>query len=125
MNTLKINKSRTDVFTSSDIDFRIDGPTAFLDHFDLHGESLSLKGQGRLELDRRVNLRFYTLLGGEKSYLKPFHLLAKRTSENLLQILVTGTVDNLRWSTEMGPRLKELFPEQQIIANPRMRNTGR
>lgn len=126
VNTLRISsKSRPDAFTASNINFRIDGPTAYFDNFDLHGDSLSLKGQGRMEFDQRVYLKFYSLLGGESSYFQPFKLLAKQTSENLLQIFVTGTVDNLKVSQEMGPGWKELFPGQPVIANPRARQARR
>ena len=125
LNTLRIKKSRTDVFNESSIDFRIDGPTLFFDRFDLHGDSLSLKGRGRMEFDQRVYLKFYSLLGGEKLYAKPLLPWAKQTSENLLQIYVAGTVDKLRVSQEMGPGWKELFPNQPAMAHPRQPETRR
>lgn len=115
---LKVVKSRPDVFTTSNIDFRIDGSTAYLDRFDLHGGSLSLKGRGWIAMDRRLNLQFYSLLGGEGMFPKVTRRFAGQTSANLLQILVSGTLDNLKWSREMLPGWNELFPDPQGIAKP-------
>ena len=120
LNIMRISRSPPDVFTDANINFRIDGPTAYFSNFDLHGESLSLKGQGRMELDRRVFLKFYSLLGGERMYSKWMRPFVKETSERLLQIYVTGTADNLKVSQEMGPGWKELFPNQTVAGDARV-----
>ena len=119
VNTMKLRKSRPDVFSSSNIDFRVNGTTAYLDHFDLHGESLTMKGRGWIALDRRVDLQFYSLLGGERNYWKFVRPLAGQTSQNLLQILVSGTVDNLDFSRKVLPGWNDLFPEPVVATEPR------
>ena len=81
-------RTKPDTFTSSDIQFNIDGAYVNLDQFDLHGDSLSLKGQGWIAMNRQLKVAFYTLPGGEKSWL-PF---AKRLSQQAWQILVDGTL---------------------------------
>lgn len=114
LNTMRISRSRSDVFTDANLNFQIDGPTAYFGNLDLHGESLTLKGQGRIELDQRVFLKFYSLLGGEKMYSKWMRPFAKETSERLLQIFVTGTLGDMKVSQEMGPGWTEFFPNQGV-----------
>lgn len=112
VNTLRVRDARPDVFSSSDIDFTIDGPHLYLSRFDLHGESLSLKGRGWIGFDRRINLSFYTILGGENRWLPIVRPFVGQASQQLLQIPVTGTLDNMQWDRKVLPGLNDLFPEQ-------------
>lgn len=112
-------RTRPDTFTSSDITFNIDGAYLNLEQFDLHGASLSLKGQGWIAMDRRLKLAFYTLLGGEKHWLPGL----KRWSKQWWQIVVSGTIDSMRWSGKALPALNDLFldPPQTARATTRAR----
>ena len=112
VNALRSRRTSPDAFTSSDIDFTINGPYFNLNQFDLHGDSLSLKGKGWIAMDRQLNIVFHTILGGEKGWLPSWRQFASRTSEQLLRILITGTVDNMEMTPEVLPGLNGFFPEQ-------------
>lgn len=112
INTMRVRNAAPDVFSSSDIDLTIEGPYVNLDRFDLHGESLSMKGRGWISLDRRLNLQFYTILGGENRWLPLVRPLVGQASQQLLQITADGTLDNMQWTREVLPGLNDLFPEQ-------------
>lgn len=112
VNALRSRKTSPDAFTSSDIDFTINGPYFNLNQFDLHGDSLSLKGRGWIAMDRQLNIVFHTILGGEKGWLPSWRQFASRTSQQLLRILVTGTIDDMQMTPEVLPGLNDIFPEQ-------------
>ena len=116
INTMRVRNTPADVFSSSDIDLRIEGPDVYLSRIDLHGESLSLKGRGWLSFDRRASLEFYSILGGEKGWLPLVRPLVGQASQQLLRIAANGTIDNLQWTRELLPgaraALNDLFPEQ-------------
>ena len=112
MNVIRINRTSPDVFTSGDIDFTINGRYFNLNRFDLHGDSLSLKGEGWIAMDRQLNIVFHTILGGEKRWWPSLRQLASRTSQQLLRIVVTGTIDDMRMTPEVLPGLNDLLPEQ-------------
>gem|GEM_PF-6304460 len=120
VNNLK-RHTRPDVFTSSDIAFNIDGAYVNLEQFDLHGESLSMKGRGWIGMDRRLELAFYSILGGEQNWFKAALPFGKMMSRGTWQILVTGTLDKMRWAGQALPGFNELLLEQAEQTTPRRR----
>jgi hypothetical protein len=116
LDELRVRETGPGVFTSSDVDFRIQGDIIYFDRFDLHGESLTLKGyRGEMGLDRHLNLDFYTIVGGEKRWVPFMRPLVGEASRQFLRIHITGTPDDLRMRREVLPALNEtlqqLFPE--------------
>ena len=107
VNNLK-RHTRPDVFTSSDIVFNIEGAYLYLEQFDLHGESLSMKGRGWIGMDRSLELAFYSILGGEQNWLRAALPFGKLMSRGTWQILVSGTLDKMRWTGQALPALPSL-----------------
>lgn len=113
LNYLKVRNAPPDVFSSGKMAFDLKGPYLNLSQFDLHGESLSLKGKGWLALDRRLDIAFYSILGGEKSWRKSIIPMLGQASQQVLEIRVQGSIDRPKWSRNVLPGLNELFLGQQ------------
>ena len=115
LNEMRVTQEDPRAFTASDLDFRIQGDHLYFSRFDLHGESLTLKGQGEMGFDRRILIDFYTILGGENRWLPFMRNMVGQASKQFLMIRVSGTLDNIQMTREVLPGLNErlqiLFPE--------------
>jgi hypothetical protein len=112
---LSIRRPDTTAFTSSDIDFRIQGEVAYFDRINFNGDVLSLRGRGEMNLDRQIALSFYTLVGHGELPAPVLKALLRQASKQLLLIHVAGTLDEPQMTREALPLLKEtldqIFPE--------------
>ena len=115
LSILSLRPPDTTAFTSSDVDFRLQGEQIYLDRVDFFGDAISLKGNGWMDLNRRVNLDFYALVGREEFQLPVIRMLLAEASRNILLIQVVGDMDNPQVIKKPLPELDEtlqrLFPE--------------
>ena len=115
LSVLSLRDPDDTAFTSSDIDFRINGEQMYLDRIDFSGDVLSLKGQGWMDLNRQINLNFYALVGREEFQLPIVKTLLAEASRSILLIQVVGTVDQPQVIRKALPDLDEtlqrIFPE--------------
>ena len=95
--------------------FRSNGEQIYLDRIDFSGDVLSLKGKGWMDVNRRVNLDFYALVGREEFQLPLVKTLLTQASKNMLQIQAVGTVDQpqliRKALPELDDTLQRIFPE--------------
>src|SRR5436189_5446421 len=56
---LSIQRPDSTAFTNSNIDFRIEGDDLAFDRIDFSGDAISLKGRGRMNGQRQIELKFY------------------------------------------------------------------
>jgi hypothetical protein len=111
---LSIQRPDTTAFTNSNIDFRIEGDDLAFDRIDFSGDAISLKGKGRMNGQRQIDLKFYPLVGREERQLAIFRPLVGKTGQEFMLIEVTGTLDHPEIDRRVFPRLDELaqlFPE--------------
>lgn len=112
---LTISPPDTTAFTSSEIDFRIEGEQVYLDKINFHGDAVSLKGYGEMNLDRQIDLKFYTLVGQREFDWQLLRYLVQQASSQILAIRVTGTLDDPDPRQLPLPAIKDalqqLFPE--------------
>lgn len=106
-------------FTTSDIDFRVEGDDLEFTRLEFKGDAVSLQGKGRMNGAREIDLKLYSRLGrDEYALLRP---LQREASREFLLIEVTGPLDNPSVQRQAFPRLNEtlqqLFPElaQQAV----------
>ena len=115
LSVLSLRDPDDTAFTSSDIDFRINGEQIYLDRIDFSGDVLSLKGKGWMDLNRQINLNFYALVGREEFQLPLVKTLLAEASKSILLIQVEGTVDQPQVIRKALPDLDEtlqrIFPE--------------
>ena len=116
LNILSIRPPDRTAFTTSDIKFRIEGEHIHFRQADFNGDTISLKGDGWMNLDREINLNFYTIVGSDKYPIPIVSPLLGKASRQFMVIHVTGTVDAPETSREAFPSLNErfqqLFPEE-------------
>ncbi len=115
LKVLSIRRPDRTGFTSSDIDFRIQGEHVYFDRINFNGDAVSLKGRGELALDRQIDLEFYTLVGRREFEPPALRALLQQASSQMLLIHVTGTLDQPHLTREALPMIKEtlqqMFPE--------------
>ena len=90
LSVLSLRDPDDTAFTSSDIDFRVNGEQIYLDRIDFSGDVLSLKGKGWMDLNRQINLDFYALVGREEFQLPLVKALLAEASKSILLIQVVG-----------------------------------
>jgi hypothetical protein len=112
---LSIQRPNSTAFTNSNIDFRIQGDELELDRIDFSGDAISLKGKGRVNNQRQLDLKFYPLVGREERQLAIFRPLLGQTGQEFMLIEVTGPIDQPEIHRHAFPRLDaqlaQLFPE--------------
>jgi len=112
---LSIRQPDTTAFTNSEIDFRVQGEHVYLDRINFYGDAISLKGSGEMDLDRRIDLKFYSLVGRGEVDLPVVRAVVRQASKQLLLIHVTGTLDDPQLTRDPLPLLKgtleQIFPE--------------
>jgi hypothetical protein len=105
----------TTAFTSSEIDFRIQGEHLYLDRINFNGDAISLKGHGEMNLDRQIDLKFYTLMGRGELPLPAVRAMLRLASRQILLIQATGTLEEPHFTKEPLPMLRDtldqIFPE--------------
>jgi hypothetical protein len=118
-----VNNVDRNAFTTSSIDFRIEGDDLELDRIELAGDAITLKGRGRLTSAREIDMKLYTQVGRDEAYLPIFRPLVGDVSRQFLLFEVTGSVDrpvvNRQVFPNLNERLQELFPELAQIGSPR------
>jgi hypothetical protein len=123
---LSIRRPDRTAFTSSDIDFRIQGEHLYFDRINFHGDAISLKGRGEMNLDREINMEFYTLVGRREWDPPALRALLQQAAQQILLIRATGTLDQPHLTREALPMVREtleqLFPE--VAARNQNARTG-
>ena len=112
---LNFHRPDTTAFTSSEIDFRIQGEHLYLDRINFNGDAISLKGYGEMNLDRQIDLKFYALMGRGELPLPALRALLRQASRHILLIQATGSLEKPHFTKEPLPMLREtldqIFPE--------------
>jgi hypothetical protein len=115
LSLLSVKRPDTTAFSSSEIDFRIQGEHLYLDRINFNGDAVSLKGHGEMNLDRKIDLKFYALVGRGELPLPALRALLRQASRQMLLIQVTGTLEKPQFTQEPLPMLREtldqIFPE--------------
>ncbi|MDX1945165.1 MAG: AsmA-like C-terminal region-containing protein, partial [Pirellulaceae bacterium] len=112
---LAVRQPDKTAFTTSDIDFRIEGDDLAFDRIDFSGDAISLKGKGRMNGQREIDLKFHPQVGRDEFHLPIFRPLVGEASRQFMLIEVTGTLDQPQMQRQVFPqldeRLQDLFPE--------------
>lgn len=112
---LSIQRPEKSAFTNSNMNFDIEGEDLTFRDFDLSGETLGLKGKGRISRHKELDLKFYTQLAREDRQLPVMRPWIGEAGRQFMLIEVTGTLDEPRFNKQVFPRLNErmqlLFPE--------------
>ncbi len=121
MRTMRTGSRDRTAFTESDMEFRVQGNHLYFDRLDLQGDALTMKGVGEMNVDREIDLSFYTVVGREDAYFPLVRPLLGMASRRFLVVRAGGTIDEPIMSREVLPglndTLRQLFPEE--LTEPR------
>jgi hypothetical protein len=120
LSLLSIRRPNDTAFTSSDLDFRIQGDRIYFDHIDFQGDAISLEGRGEMDFERTLNLTFDASVGRDDN--RPISLILrpilKEAGRRLTSIRVTGTlqVPNIEAIAlpDVNQGFQQVFPEARI-----------
>jgi hypothetical protein len=102
-------------FTTSDIDFRVEGDDLAFERIDFSGDAISLKGKGRMNSQGEIDLKFHPLMGREERFIPLVRPIVGETGRQFLLVEVTGPLPDPQVKRTVFPQLDEqlaqLFPE--------------
>ena len=101
---LKFKEPDTTAFTTSNMDFRVHGEDIYFDRIDFSGDSISLRGHGRMNLDTEIDFNFYTIVGRSEFVIPLISPLLGLASRQFLRIQIDGTLG------QPNPPLREVLP---------------
>jgi hypothetical protein len=102
---LRVRVPDRNAFTSSVVDFRVEGPRAYLDTIELSGDAISLVGNGEIDFDSHVNLTLRPIMGEAQSQLPAMKRFMGGASGQFMLVHVDGTVAEPVTTTEAFPTL--------------------
>ena len=104
---LRVKNLASTVFDEGNADFGIHGEDLDVDRMELIGNAISLVGNGKMNLEKEIDLNFYTVAGRIRNEIPLISDLLKAGSQQILWIKVDGTVDEPQTSKEVMPALNE------------------
>lgn len=113
---LRIKPPDETAFTSSDLQYHIEGDRVYFDNIHFDGDAIDLDGSGDMTLDRAINLTFHTSLGSSDLRDFIFRPIFKEAGKQLLEITVTGTLDDPQVNREPLRNIRENI--QNILPYP-------
>jgi AsmA-like C-terminal region len=115
LNTLRIKEPFDTAFDEGRVDFTVRGEDIDVDRIELNGDALSVIGNGSANLNRQIDLDFYTMMGRNRFEIPVVSALFRAGSQQVWWIQVDGNMDNPRTTHNILPgvnqSLKMLFPE--------------
>lgn len=105
LKVLRVKAPDRNAFGSSLVDFRIEGPHAYLDTIELSGDAISLVGTGEVDFDTNLKLVFRSIMGDAEEQLPVMKRVLGGASGQFMVIHVDGTLAQPELSTEAFPTL--------------------
>ncbi|MFM7107171.1 MAG: hypothetical protein ACKOZU_00945 [Planctomycetaceae bacterium] len=110
---LRVRAPDRNAFSSSVVDFRIEGPRAYLDSIELSGDAISLVGAGEVDVDTNLSLTFRSIMGEAETQLPVLKRVMGGASGQFLLVHVDGTLAEPVTSTEAFPTLAAALQQFQ------------
>jgi len=102
---LRVKAPDRTAFESGTVDFRIEGPRAYLDTIELSGDAISMVGAGEVDFDSNIRLTFRPIMGESETQLPAMKRLLGGASGQFMLVHVDGTLGEPVTSTEAFPTL--------------------
>jgi hypothetical protein len=110
---LRIKSPDLNAFGSSIVDFRIEGPRAYLDNIELSGDAISLVGNGEIDFDSNVHMTFRSIMGDSATQLPAMKRVLGGASGQFMLIHVDGTLPHPEMTSEAFPTLAAAIQKLQ------------
>ncbi|MFM8986869.1 MAG: hypothetical protein ACKONH_12600 [Planctomycetia bacterium] len=102
---LRVKAPDRNAFSTSLVDFRSEGPRAYLDTIELSGDAISLVGNGEIDFDSNIKLTFRPIMGDSERQLPAMKRLLGGAGGQFMLVHVDGTLANPEPTTEAFPTL--------------------
>lgn len=113
---LRLRQADSTAFDTGNIDFVIQGETVDFRKLEFLGDTISLIGNGKMNLDWDIDLNFYSIMGRNKINIPLISELYRAGSQKTLWINVTGKLNNPQTNRHVLPQLNDSL--QQIFQPP-------
>ena len=113
LKVLSLRAPDTRAFSSSNINFRLEGGHIYFDRIHFSGDAISLRGTGEMDLDKNVQLTFYTVVGRDQFTVPLLSDVLGGASQQLMAIDVTGPLDHPQVVKKALPAVTEALQEIQ------------
>jgi len=120
LKVLSVRPPDATAFDRADMDFRVRGEHIVFDRLDFIGDAVSFYGKGEMDLQRQVRLNFYSLVGRSELNLPLIRNLVGEASQHILQIHMTGPLENPKITREAFPGVNEVLSRLQNPAPRRI-----
>lgn len=110
---LSIRLPDTKAFSSSDIEFRIEGEHVYFDRLDFNGDAVSLLGKGEMDFQQNIRLTFHAILGRGEPTMPLVRELFSGAAKQIMLIHVNGTLQNPEMRREALPGLNQALQQLQ------------
>ena len=121
---LRIGRSDRSAFDSSNVNFTISGETIDMSRIELLGDAISLIGNGHLNMDRKIDLNFYSIVGRNRFHIPVVSDVVHASSQQALWIQVDGTLDDPKMTRTVLPHLngslRQLFQSSAAPGSQRV-----
>jgi hypothetical protein len=107
-----INPPDQNAFSDAEIDYRIEGEHMYFDRIVFHGDAISLRGSGHMNIQTQIDLTFYALVGRSELEIPVVKQVLRAAAQQLMMIRVGGTLQNPEPHQEALPVLNQAL--QQI-----------
>jgi hypothetical protein len=87
--------------------FQLKGEYVYLNSIRLTSDTVTLVGDGDVNLDKTINMTFYSVVGRDEWRIPLLSDLAGGASQQFLEIAVKGTLDNPTVEKKILPAVKE------------------
>ena len=105
-------------FTTSSIDYRIEGDHVYLDKISFTGDAISLEGSGEMGFNSAIKLTFHALVGRSDWELPVFKTVMGAASRQLMQIHVTGSLADPKMTRDVLPAVGKVLQKIQDTSQP-------
>jgi len=116
---LRVRLPDRNAFGSCQVDFRVEGPHAYLDTVELSGDAVSLVGSGELDFDGTVHMTFRSIMGDSREQLPVMKRLVGGASGQFMLIHVDGPLADPEMTTEAFPTLNAAIQRLQATGRDR------
>ena len=120
---LSIRPPDQTAFSTSDIDFRIEGEHIYFDRINFNGDAISLRGTGEMDFQQSIRMTFHAIVGRGDLNIPLIKELFTGASQQIMQIHAGGTFQNPEIRKEPFPvvsqALQQLQQDLQRGVNPR------
>ncbi len=110
---LRVRAPDLNAFGSSVVDFRIEGPHAYLDNIELSGDAISLVGNGEIDFDSNVHMTFRSIMGDSTTQLPAMKRMLGGASGQFMLIHVDGVLPHPEMTSEAFPTVAAAIQKLQ------------